>query len=145
MKHYFLAASLLVFSGLVSFAPNASAVGVNVPFVGTVIPSCVAVPTAGVLALSGDYKTLDSSIGGGVAGSVLVTCTTGSTLVTGDPVNGSVFGTTKFDGNRSSSSSSSSLTAGVTPVAINMTASTTEAAVAAGAYNFTVPVTVTPK
>jgi hypothetical protein len=144
-KHYFLATSLFVFGGLIAIAPSASAVGVEVPFVGTVISSCIAVPTPGVLALGGDYKTLSSTNTGGVSGLVAVTCTTSSTLSAAAPVDGIfVGGTTAFNGTRSSTSSSSSLSAGVNTVNINMTASTTEAAVKAGAYNFTVPVTVTP-
>lgn len=145
MKHYFLAASLFVFGGLIAIAPSASAVDVSVPFVGTVISSCVAVPTAGVLALGSDYKTLSSTNTGGISGSVAVTCTTGSTLSTAAPVDGIfVGGTTAFNGTRSSTSSSSNLSAGVNVVNINMTASTIEDGVKSGAYNFTVPVTVTP-
>ncbi len=156
MKHYLLASLLFAFGGLNAIASSATAAEANadVIYTSVVAPSCLAVPTVGLLAIDDNQPTtLTSTATGGAAGSVVVTCSVSSSLATEEPEQGASVGATNFDGTKTSSASVTtstsgatsidSLPAGVHVIAVDMTASTNSDVIEAGAYTFTVPVTVT--
>ena len=161
MKRYFLTAFAIAIGSLAIGPTRALAVDplpevtvtdggtVNVPFATVaagVLPSCVAVPTPGVLVQSD--KTLTST--GGIAGEIVLTCTVGTTLSAGTPtaVTGqtpagvNITGATTFS-STNAVLSETDLAAGINIVDVNMSATTTDDVITAGVYAFTVPVTVT--
>ncbi|MGB3768983.1 MAG: hypothetical protein WA947_20690 [Phormidesmis sp.] len=157
MKRYLLAALTIAIGGLAIGSANALAQDalpevavsdggiVDVPFATVaagILPSCLAVPTPGVLVQSGKVLTSD----GGVAGNIVLTCTVDTTLSAGSPVPltplGGALGPTAFS-STAASLSKTALSTGVDTVEVDMEATTTEDVIAAGAYAFTVPVTVT--
>ena len=158
MKRYFLtvcaiATGVLAMgstSALAQALPQVAVVNggvVDVPFAtiaAGILPSCLAVPTPGVLAQDG--KTLTSTGTGSRSGKIALTCTVGTSLSAGTPTRttplGGVAGPTTFS-SATSSLSSNVLPTGINIVDVNMVATTTEDVIAAGVYAFTVPVTIT--
>jgi hypothetical protein len=163
MKSSFLAASLLALGGLGAIAPSASAAfpTVNVPFAGTVLQTCTAVPlaTPGVLALASEDNATLTSEDQTVTGTLTVVCNTGFRVTTGEPVETTAL-PTKVDHTSASSSirsiqaaglDLSNVTGAVSPtlsanllhtVKVDMSATSADA-IEAGVYSFDVPVTVT--
>ena len=162
MKRYFLTAAAIAIGSSIMGAPSALAQltqpdalpqvtandggTVNVPFATVaagVLPSCVAVPTPGILvpeSAEPDNKKLTSE--GGISGTILLTCTVGTTLASGTPEK--TAGPSDFPNtNTASSLDQSTFSAGINTVTVDMEATTSGDVIEAGVYSFNVPVTVT--
>lgn len=158
MKRLSLAASLLIFGGLSMFASSAHA-DINVPFSTSqeggctlvahgLLPIAVVPGELVVDATDTNNQTLTSSSTDGNAGSngqIGLICTQSFTASAGNPVQVPSSGISQFGSGTASLSSGTGLAIGEIGfhiLDVDMTATTTESVIAAGDYNFLVPVTI---
>jgi hypothetical protein len=99
MSRKILVASVLVIASAIGFCPQAKAGTADIPFSGTIAPTCTfSNVSAGTLAVGSPSNHLEGSTTAGTQGSVNLFCNTTATVKVGDPVDNGSTGPSTFSG-----------------------------------------------